>query len=32
MALVSILLRLIPGWLYDRIASRAPRKPRDVPV
>jgi len=32
MALVSILLRLLPGWLYDRIASRAPRKPRDVPV
>ena len=29
MALVSVLLRAMPGWLYDRIASRAPRKPRD---
>jgi short-subunit dehydrogenase len=32
MALVSVLLRAMPGWLYDRIASRAPRKPRDVGV
>ena len=32
MALASVLLRALPGWLYDRIASRAPRKPRDVPV
>ena len=32
MALVSVLLRVMPGWLYDRLASRAPRKPRDVPV
>lgn len=32
MALVSIALRAMPGWLYDRLASRAPRKPRDVPV
>jgi short-subunit dehydrogenase len=32
MAAVSVLLRAMPGWLYDRIASRAPRKPRDVPV
>ena len=32
MALVSIALRLMPGWLYDRLASRAPRKPRDVAV
>jgi len=30
MALVSIPLRLMPGWLYDRLAARAPRKPRDV--
>jgi NAD(P)-dependent dehydrogenase (short-subunit alcohol dehydrogenase family) len=29
MALVSIVLRPMPGWLYDRLASRAPRKPRD---
>src|SRR6185295_3417255 len=32
MALVSLLLRAMPGWLYDRLAARAPRKPRDVPV
>ena len=32
MALVSLLLRAMPGWLYDRIASRAPRKPKDVPI
>ena len=32
MALVSVLLRTLPGWLFDRLASRAPRKPKDVPV
>ena len=32
MALVSVLLRWIPDWLYDRLASRAPRKPRDLPL
>ena len=32
MALVSVLLRAIPGWLYDRLASRAPRKPRDLAI
>jgi short-subunit dehydrogenase len=32
MALVSMVLRAMPGWLYDRLASRAPRKPRDVPI
>jgi short-subunit dehydrogenase len=30
MAMVSALLRIAPGWLYDRLAARAPRKPRDV--
>jgi short-subunit dehydrogenase len=30
MALVSVLFRLMPGWLYDRIGARTPRKPRDV--
>lgn len=30
MALVSIVLRAMPDWLYDRMAARAPRKPRDV--
>lgn len=28
MALVSVVLRLMPDWLYDYFASRAPRKPR----
>jgi hypothetical protein len=32
MAAVSVLLRLMPGWLYDRLAARAPRKPRDVSI
>jgi len=32
MALVSVLLRLLPPWLYDRVAARAPRKPRDLPL
>jgi short-subunit dehydrogenase len=31
MAAVSVLLRLMPGWLYDRIGARTPRKPK-VPV
>jgi short-subunit dehydrogenase len=30
MAVVSVLLRAMPGWLFDRLASRAPRKPRDL--
>lgn len=32
MALVSLALRATPGWLYDRLAARAPRKPRDLPL
>lgn len=32
MALVSYPLRALPGWLYDRLAARAPRKPRDVHI
>jgi short-subunit dehydrogenase len=32
MAIVSCLLRALPGWLYDRLAARAPRKPRDVQI
>jgi short-subunit dehydrogenase len=32
MAAISVLLRTTPGWLYDRLAARAPRKPRDVPL
>jgi short-subunit dehydrogenase len=32
MALVSLVLRALPGWLYDRMAARAPRKPRDLPL
>ena len=30
MALVSVVLRAMPDWLYDRLAARAPRKPRDI--
>ena len=30
MAIVSLLLRLAPAWLYDRVAARAPRKPRNL--
>jgi hypothetical protein len=32
MAAVSVLLRVMPGWLYDRLAAAAPRKPRDVQI
>ena len=31
MALVSIALRNMPGWLYDRLAAGAPRKPKSSP-
>lgn len=31
MALVSVALRAMPGWLYDRLAAGAPRKPRSSP-
>ena len=30
MALVSVVLRATPGWLYDRLAAGAPRKPRGI--
>lgn len=30
MAMVSVVLRTLPGWLYDRLAARAPRKPRGI--
>ena len=32
MALVSLLMRATPGWLFDRLGARAPRKPRDVKI
>jgi short-subunit dehydrogenase len=32
MAAASVLWRILPRWLYDRIASRAPRKPKDLPI
>ncbi|HEY8070333.1 MAG TPA: SDR family oxidoreductase [Burkholderiales bacterium] len=32
MAIVASLLRIMPAWLYDRLAARAPRKPRDVQI
>ncbi|HEX6297507.1 MAG TPA: SDR family oxidoreductase [Burkholderiales bacterium] len=30
MAAISLLMRAMPGALYDRLAARAPRKPRNV--
>jgi short-subunit dehydrogenase len=30
MAAASALLRILPGFIYDRLAARAPRKPRNV--
>ncbi len=32
MALVAVLLRNVPGWLYDRAFARAPRKSRDIRI
>jgi short-subunit dehydrogenase len=32
MAAVSMVMRLLPGWLYDRLGARAPRKPRNLPL
>ena len=32
MAAASVILRLLPRWLYDRVLSRAPRKPKDLPI
>lgn len=32
MAAVSVLLRWMPGWLYDRLAAGAPRKPRELQI
>ena len=31
MALVSLLLRRLPRWLFDRLFARAPRKARGLP-
>ena len=31
MAMVAVALRNLPGWLYDRLAAGAPRKPRSSP-
>ncbi len=32
MALATYALRALPPWLYDRLAARGPRKPRDLPL
>ena len=32
MAVVAALLRLMPDAVYDRLASRAGRKPRGLPL
>jgi hypothetical protein len=31
MALVSMALRRLPRWLYDRLFAHAPRKARGLP-
>jgi hypothetical protein len=30
MAILGRVLKILPLWLYDRVLSRAPRKPRDI--
>jgi 23S rRNA (uridine2552-2'-O)-methyltransferase len=32
MGIVAKALRLLPNWLYDRIFTNAPRKPRGLPI
>lgn len=32
MALVALVLRTLPGWLYDRLMAHGPRKRRDLPL
>ena len=32
MALVSLAMRAMPGWLFERLAARAPRKSRHLPL
>ncbi|MET0680033.1 MAG: SDR family oxidoreductase [Burkholderiales bacterium] len=32
MALVGRALRILPNWLYDALAARGPRKPRNLPL
>jgi short-subunit dehydrogenase len=32
MALVSLAMRAMPGWLFERLAARAPRKSRALPL
>ena len=32
MALVGRAMRLLPNWLYDALAARGPRKPRNLPL
>ena len=32
MALVSLVLRALPGWLFERLSAHAKRKPRNLPL
>jgi short-subunit dehydrogenase len=32
MAIVACVLRLLPGWLYEKLFAHAPRKPRKLPL
>jgi NAD(P)-dependent dehydrogenase (short-subunit alcohol dehydrogenase family) len=32
MGMVGFVLRLLPGWLFEKLFARAPRKPRHLPL
>lgn len=32
MAIVASIMKILPNWLYDRLARNAPRKPRKAPA
>ena len=32
MAVVARLMRMLPNWMFDRLAVRAGRKPRGLPL
>ena len=32
MAIVSLIMRALPGWLFERLSARAPRKSRNLPL
>ena len=32
MGMIGWVLRLLPGWLFERLFAHAPRKPRQLPL